>query len=135
MAEAPSVSVADSLADIAAESLKLLIPVDSVADGIVPAGKYCAVMHAKLCRMKFLGLPDTAAAKAVAISPSALRDCREKYPKLACDMDSAVELANAHAAMVRPLTRVPQSAPNPGAGRPGRARPSTRSGVQEPSQS
>ncbi len=61
MPDAPAVpvpSVADmALGDLINESLKLFFPVDTIPN-VLPNSKYCGVMHAKLCRMKFLGLSD-----------------------------------------------------------------------------
>ena len=95
---APTSPFSGSLAEIAAESLKLLIPVEPPAGGIIPHGGYCAVTHAKICQMKFIGLSDAATAKALKISLGTLRAWKSRYPKLRCDMEAACELSNAHAA-------------------------------------
>lgn len=87
-----------SMRELAADSLRIFIPVPELAYGVSVCGKYNAEMHAKVCRLKFLGLSDAATARALRISPETLNKWRDRYPQLACDMETAKELANAHAA-------------------------------------
>lgn len=86
------------LQEIAGDTLRIFIPNPELAYGVEHAGKYSADMHAKVCRLKFLGLSDAATARALRISPSTMIDWKIKYPQLACDMETAKELANADAA-------------------------------------
>jgi hypothetical protein len=92
------VSVRKALQGIAEESLRVLWPTDVSAAMFPTTGKYSPHLHAQICRMKFLGLGDAAAAKAVRIAPETLRSWKVKFPRLAADMDTASELSNAHAA-------------------------------------
>lgn len=92
--------IMDALKDIADESLRILVPIDPHHYGIRPSGKYNAIVHARLCRLRMLGLGDGAAAKCLGLAASTIKSWRERYPKLADDMDTASELGNAHAAVI-----------------------------------
>jgi len=92
-----------SLKAIAGESLAVLFPppdLSLVEGGSPPSGKYDAEIHANLCRMRFLGLSNNAAARAVGIHPSTLSQWLRDRPKLDADMETAGQLSNAHAAML-----------------------------------
>lgn len=82
-------------------SLEFLVPVEAQppSSGPVLSG-YDSFVHAKLCRMVLLGLSRSSAARACGISPSTLSVWLKRRPKLAIDMDSSAELANAHAALL-----------------------------------
>lgn len=84
-------------------SLSLLVPVEPQPvryDDDKSGTKYDAFKHAQLCRMKILGLSDTAAARAVGIAPLTLKNWLERRPKLVFDLAHAAELANAQAALL-----------------------------------
>lgn len=95
--------VLETLRGIADEAARILIPEEHGDFGgePVPArSKYGPRMHAQLCRMRLLGLADASAARAVGIAPKTLAEWKERWPKLAHDMETAAELANAHAATI-----------------------------------
>ena len=82
-------------------SLEFLVPVEPQPPSSAPVlSDYDSFIHAKLCRVRLLGLSNTSAARACGISPSTLSVWMKQRPKLALDMDSASELANAHAALL-----------------------------------
>lgn len=77
-----------------------MYPTEGPCGGLNRRDGYSCELHAKLCRRKLLGLSDRAAAKSIGISPKTLTLLKRRYPKLAADMESAAELANAHAALL-----------------------------------
>lgn len=89
-----------ALKDIADESLKILMPIEPHVNGLRPAGKYNSLMHARLCRLKMLGLSDANAARALGLSQPTISVWRQRYPKLADDMHTAISLGTAHAAAI-----------------------------------
>jgi len=92
--------IQDAFRDLADQSLQVLFPVEMPTGGLNRRDVYSCELHAKLCRCKFLGLSDRAAAKMIGLHPSTVTQLKRRYPKLAADMDSAAELANAHAALL-----------------------------------
>jgi len=92
--------IQDAFRDLADQTLQVLFPVEKPTGGLNRRDAYSCELHAKLCRCKFLGLSDRAAAKMIGLHPSTVTQLKRRYPKLAVDMDSAAELANAHAALL-----------------------------------
>jgi len=90
----------EAFRDLADQSLQVLFPVEMPAGGLNRRDGYSCELHAKLCRCKFLGLSDRASAKMIGLHPRTVSQLKRRYPKLAADMDSAAELANAHAALL-----------------------------------
>jgi len=92
--------VMQALKDIADESLKILMPIEPHVNGLRPCGKYNSLMHARLCRLKMLGLSDANSARSLGLSFQTIKAWRERYPKLADDMHTAASLGIAHAAAI-----------------------------------
>lgn len=95
-------SLDDEMRILIERSLEMLIPVEAQpppVDGRY-SSKYNSFVHAKLCRMRLLGLSNSSAANACGISAPTLAVWLRKYPKLSSDLDSATNLANAHAALL-----------------------------------
>lgn len=86
-------------AEIAEQAAALLFPPpDEIPTSVGDRWTYDGRMHGKLCRAKFLGLSDTAAARTCGLSLNELESMRERHPRLDEDMDAAADLATAHAA-------------------------------------
>lgn len=101
--ESPHVtqSIETSLAEIIESSMQLLIPVAPMGGAeISPNSKYSPVIHAKICRMKMLGMNDASIAKAIGVTKKTLEQWQARYPRLVADMEQAESLTNAHTVLL-----------------------------------
>lgn len=95
------ISIADQVDRLLGEALEIAIPPEEnvTASGISPMSKYCGLIHAQLCRLRFLGFNNHECSQGVGISSGTLQTWLGKYPKLRSDMDRAEQLSKSRAAV------------------------------------
>ena len=89
----------DFLSSEARSLCEAAFPIELILGGLPDdTGLYNSETHARLCRLKLLGLSDSTAARAVGVPPEKLSEWVRRYPKLRDDIKKAEALSVGQAA-------------------------------------
>ncbi len=91
--------VRDQVNELLGISLEAAFPVDFNIGKPDPNSKYSPMVHAQLCRMRFLGLNDRECGESVGITANTLKKWLGRYPRLAVEMAQAQKLSMTRAAI------------------------------------